>query len=58
MFKMEQRYGQEDFDPTIDFNDNGVDDGALGKKMEESHDKALANLEDNSGTRLSNSRRA
>ena len=38
---------QEDFDPTNDSNDNGVDDVALGKEMDESLDRAPANLEDN-----------
>ena len=46
------------FEPTIDSNDNGVDDGALVKWMNESHDSAPANLDNNSKTRLPNSQRA
>ena len=56
--KRNKDHVQEGFNPTIDSNDNGGDDGASGKEMEEFFERATANLEENSRTRLLNALRA
>ena len=52
--KWNKNHVQEDFDLAIDPNDNGGDDGATGEEVEESLERNLANLEENSGARLPN----
>ena len=52
--KWNKNHVQEDFDPAIDPNDNGGDDGATGEEVEESLERNPANLEENSGARLPN----
>ena len=38
---------QEEFDPAIDLNDNGGDDGAMGEEVDESLENDPTNLEEN-----------
>ena len=52
--KRNKDHAQEDFDPTIDFNDNSGDDDAMGEKVEESRDRYSVNLKSNSKARLPN----
>lgn len=42
------------FDHIIDYNDNGWEDGGFGEEMEETHERAPTNLEENTEARLPN----
>ena len=52
--KRNKDHVQEDFDPAIDSNDNGGDDGAMGEEVEESLERDPANLKENLEARLPN----
>ena len=52
--KRNKDHVQKDFDPTMDFNDNGGDDDAMGEEMVVSFEKNPAILEENSEARLPN----
>src|ERR1700738_1744885 len=52
--KRNKDHAQEDVDPTIDSNENGGDDGAMGEEVEESRERDPVNLEENSEARIPN----
>lgn len=44
--KWKKNLVQENFDPAIDSNDNGWDDGGLGEEIKEFHENNSANFEE------------
>ena len=52
--KRNKNHVPEDFDPAIESNDNGWDDGEFSEEMEDSLERVPANLKENTGVRLPN----
>lgn len=53
-WKQNKDHSQEDFNATIDSNDNGGADGAIQEELEESREKDPVNLKKNSAVRPPN----